>query len=250
MIETSSFDFHCHVDLYPDPQKLIRECEDKKAFTLAVTTTPKAWRQNLEWAKNCKYVQVALGLHPELVGERFNELELLELYMAEANFIGEIGLDGSSRYKSSRESQQKVFCRILELSALTKKVLTVHSREASVDVINTLETYMVSDNILGILHWFTGSITDVKKALNIGCYFSINHKMLSSQKGRLIIQNLPLDRILTETDGPFTSTKNQMIFPYDTKTIPRFISEIKRTSEEEVLLAIRENAKKVISHVI
>jgi TatD DNase family protein len=239
-----SFDFHCHVDLYPDPPKIIQKCEEDMAFTLAVTTTPKAWKQNCEWTKNCKYVQPALGLHPELVGERFDELDLLVKYLPEAKFIGETGLDGGSRYKTSFELQKKVFSKILDVvySFSEKRVLSIHSREAAKDVINTLSLYAHQTNVLYILHWFTGTISEVEKALELNCYFSINHKMINSEKGRALVKRIPLNRILTETDGPFTSTSNKIIYPTDTINFSKSIASIKSMSPEEVFLAIRKNA--------
>ncbi len=60
-------DYHCHLDLYPDFEKLIAECEKKEIYTLTVTTTPRAWPKNLALTKNLKFVRPALGLHPQLV---------------------------------------------------------------------------------------------------------------------------------------------------------------------------------------
>lgn len=57
-------DFHCHLDLYPDHYSAVRDAEKAGIFTLAVTTTPRAWPRNHEIAKRTKYVRAALGLHP------------------------------------------------------------------------------------------------------------------------------------------------------------------------------------------
>ena len=62
-------DMHCHLDLYPDHEALISECDRLQIATLAVTTTPKAWKRNLELAKNSSHVRVALGLHPLALGD-------------------------------------------------------------------------------------------------------------------------------------------------------------------------------------
>lgn len=71
-------DFHCHLDLYPNHEALIRECDREGVATLAVTTTPKAWARNQELASTSKHVRVALGLHPQLVAEREGEVALFE----------------------------------------------------------------------------------------------------------------------------------------------------------------------------
>ena len=66
-------DFHCHLDLYPDHEAAMAECEREGVHTLTVTTTPKAWSHNCDLAANSRYVRVALGLHPQLVAERASE---------------------------------------------------------------------------------------------------------------------------------------------------------------------------------
>lgn len=63
-------DFHFHLDLYPNHEALIRECDREGVATLIVTTTPKVWTRNQELASASKHVRVALGLHPQLVAER------------------------------------------------------------------------------------------------------------------------------------------------------------------------------------
>ncbi|MEY9524362.1 Tat protein secretion system quality control protein TatD with DNase activity [Bradyrhizobium japonicum] len=94
------YDFHCHVDLDKDPRATIARCDAERVFTLAVTTTPKAFSTNAEWARTSSYVFPAVGLHPELVGERFNELPLVLSLLSETAFIGEVGLDGSPQHTS------------------------------------------------------------------------------------------------------------------------------------------------------
>lgn len=80
-------DFHCHLDLYPDHRELINECDLQRVATLAVTTTPKAWSRNREFAANSKLVRVALGLHPQLVADRAIEYPLFEKYLPEARYV-------------------------------------------------------------------------------------------------------------------------------------------------------------------
>ena len=76
-IKTGAFlvDFHCHLDLYPDHAAIVEECESRGVFTLAVTTTPRAWPRNNELASATRHVRAALGLHPQLVGERADSFQ-------------------------------------------------------------------------------------------------------------------------------------------------------------------------------
>jgi TatD DNase family protein len=91
-------DFHCHLDLYPDHIALIDECDREEIATLTVTTTPKAWGKNRSWAKHAKHVRVALGLHPQVVADRADEVTLFERLLCEARYVGEVGLDAGPKF--------------------------------------------------------------------------------------------------------------------------------------------------------
>lgn len=211
------FDFHCHVDLHPNPPSLIRECEERRIAVLAVTTTPKALPQNLEWTKNSKFVHAAAGFHPELVGQRFSEIDLLEEAIGETRLIGEIGLDGSPQHRSSYSKQKEVFRRsLVSAQAHGGRVTTIHSRRAARDVIKAIEDYTDPSRVLCILHWFSGSLSELRYAAEIGCYFSINSAMFSHERGIKLVKNIPRDRLLTETDFPFTSLNDRKAEPWNT----------------------------------
>ena len=91
-------DFHCHLDLYPDPEKEIREADAAGIYVLSVTTTPKAWVQTARLARGRKRIRTALGLHPQLAHERQNELPQFEHLLPRVRYVGEIGLDGTSGF--------------------------------------------------------------------------------------------------------------------------------------------------------
>ena len=110
-------DFHCHVDLYPDHAGVIVECDRQNIYTLAVTTTPKAWLRNRELAASSRRVQIALGLHPQLVAERAHELTLWREYLNDARYVGEVGLDAGARFYRSLELQKQVFATVLRACA-------------------------------------------------------------------------------------------------------------------------------------
>lgn len=200
------FDFHCHVDLHLDPRSVIQVCDRHRIAVLAVTTTPRAWPQNREWTETSRYVYSAVGLHPELVGEHYGEISLLEDCMEQTRLVGEIGLDGSPRHRKSWEHQVEVFSRILKRSShLGNRVLSIHSRRAEDKVVETISNYTKSNRVLPILHWYSGSKSTAKRALMHGCYFSVNLRMLANKSGRELVMNLPKERLLIETDAPFTS---------------------------------------------
>lgn len=217
MIETNGLvDFHCHLDLYPDHVKAVLEADASGVFTLAVTTTPKAWPRNYELTKGTRHIRAALGLHPQLVAERANELSLWDEYLAQTRYVGEVGLDAGPRFYKSLDLQKQVFEHVLRSCANAgNKIISVHSVRAAKAVLDHVEAYLPPNRGKVVLHWFTGSKTEARRAIELGCYFSINAVMLNNDRHRQLIESLPLERILTETDGPFTSTGERASKPLD-----------------------------------
>ncbi|HGY9639945.1 MULTISPECIES: Qat anti-phage system TatD family nuclease QatD [Pseudomonas] len=241
-------DFHCHLDLYPDHERLIVECDQAEVATLAVTTTPKAWRRNREIAASSRHVRVALGLHPQLVAERESELPLLERLLEETRYVGEVGLDAGPQFYRSFEAQERVFRRVLEAcSEQGGKILTVHSVRCVGKVLTHIEKLLPSDRGKVVLHWFTGSPSEARRAVELGCYFSINSQMLASAKHRSLVALLPSNRILTETDGPFVQSEGRPTRPaIDIPKTVRTLALIRGQSSEQTAIQIISNLRDLI----
>lgn len=206
-------DFHCHIDLYPEPASILSEVDARGTYVLAVTTTPKAWRGTRKLVGARKRVRVALGLHPELVAQRYSEVALLCGLLPEARFVGEIGLDGSPAHRGSLDLQREVFERILKESARQGgRIMSIHSRGAATLVLDALEKHRGAG--VPILHWFTGTVAELERAIAMGCWFSIGPAMFRSKKGRDLVLRMPLKRVLTETDGPFAREGRNPIMPW------------------------------------
>ncbi|MET0060995.1 MAG: Qat anti-phage system TatD family nuclease QatD [Candidatus Thiodiazotropha endolucinida] len=244
---SQGYDFHCHIDLYPDPQAIISACEQERITVMAVTTTPKAWPQNRKWVAQSNFVHAAVGLHPELVGERYQEITLLERYIDESPLIGEVGLDGSPKFRDSWEKQKEVFSRVLRRAqAIGGRVVSIHSRRAAKEVVAMIREITTPDRVLCILHWFSGTKSIGLQAASAGCYFSINSEMLNSKQGADIVRALPIDRLLTETDGPFTGLANRSQMPCDVLSLPEHMAELLGVSTGQIADAINRNAEQVL----
>lgn len=237
-------DFHCHLDLYKDHESLIDECDRERVATLAVTTTPKAWRRNRELAQRSNHVRVALGLHPQLVAEREAEVSLLEQLLSEAHYVGEIGLDAGPRFYRSFDAQERVFERILRACAEQGgKVLTVHSARAVGKVLGHLERALPPDRAKVVLHWFTGTAAEARRAVALGCYFSINSEMLRSPKRRQLVAELPLERLLTETDGPFVEANGRPARPPDVAATVEELADLRQEHPETLTARLLANLR-------
>lgn len=200
-------DTHFHLDLFSKPTEVLRVLEEKKVYSIAVTNLPDVFDNCYNLLANSKYVRPALGYHPELSGTFDNKIEIFKHNIKKTRYIGEVGLDFSRQYdESNRKKQVYIFRQILDLCIEEKnKILTIHSRKSEKTVID-----MVSNNFPGIiiLHWYTGNIQEAKRGLDNGFYFSFNLSMIKSIKGQKLIKYIPKDRILTETDSPFTTNAN------------------------------------------
>ena len=237
-------DFHCHLDLYPDPEMAVRLANESGIYVLSVTTTPKAWRQTSSLAKNCPRIRTALGLHPQLAHERYHELPLFEGLIGETNYVGEVGLDGLPELKPHAAIQRRVFEAVLRISAKSGgRVLSIHSRRAVDDVLQCLRAQ--PDAGLPILHWFSGTRSQLTRALTQGCWLSVGPPMLRSDKGRALVASVPRDRILTETDGPFATGGSRPLMPSDVWSAVDTLGEIWGVAENEVRSILAENLRRV-----
>lgn len=243
-IRPRGIDFHCHLDLFPDHEAAIARAEAAAIYTLTVTTTPRAWTRNHALTRNCRFVRAALGLHPQLVGERESELALWERHLPETRYVGEVGLDAGPRFYKTLDAQKRVFRHVLERCAdAGGKILTVHSVRAATPVLDLIEAHLPRERGKVVLHWFSGSRSEARRALALGCYFSVNATMAGNDRGRALIEALPADRVLTETDGPFTEGTLGPAQPADVHAAVAGIAEARgvaiETMHEQLIATLR-----------
>lgn len=237
-------DFHCHLDLYPDFEELVRESERLRISTLAVTTTPRAWARNNALASGTKYVKAALGLHPQLVAEHWRDFDLWERLLGETRYVGEVGLDAGPRHFNSLPRQEDTFRRILRCCAEAgDKILSIHSVRSASKVLDLIQDEVAPGRANYVFHWFTGSRSEAARAAKLGCYFSVNAQMLLSDRGRALVDTLPSDRLLTETDGPFTGEGDHPARPRDVRRVLELMAAVKNTSSEECAAQVLRNLR-------
>jgi TatD DNase family protein len=238
-------DTHCHIDLYPDYAELIEETERAGIYTIAVTNTPSVFRRCLALTQGRRYVRTALGLHPQLAVERRRELGLMRELLPETKYVGEIGLDFVSRDVRERTIQQEVFTSILEQCASSReKVLTVHSRRAAEEVVSLIgDSYPCKV----ILHWFSGTHRVMEKAIASGFYFSVNPAMMMSDKGRRIVSEIPRERLLTESDGPFVTIEDRRARPRDVAGVVRGLADLYGVEPGQAAETIYTNFRRILT---
>lgn len=239
------FDTHFHLDLTENPEKVAALIEQQKIYTIAVTNLPKLFENTEKLCAGYKYIRPALGYHPELAS-RYNDQfqQFLEL-IDRTRYIGEIGLDNQKKTKDDFNIQKVIFEKIISACATKRnKILTIHSRRAEDDVISIL-----GNNFPGkvILHWYSGSLKELEKALSYGFYFSINTAMVKSKNGINIIRAIPLNRILLETDGPFIEFDGKKSTPLMSIYIFKALGELKEVTNDNLTETLKMNFHTLLS---
>ena len=218
-------DFHAHIDLYPEPNKVVKEIERRKMYVLSVTTTPSAWTGTYSIAKHYSRIKTALGLHPQIAHERISELPLFDTFINETDYVGEVGLDGSPEFAKHKTSQLAVLKHILKsCSNSGGKIISLHSRRAASDVIEIIDEH--PDAGIPVFHWFTGEKGELKRAIQRNAWFSIGPAMLKSKRSIEMVECIPKDRILTESDGPFAKVSGKSLMPWDVESAVIDLSRI------------------------
>ncbi len=238
-------DFHSHLDLYPNGLELAREANERNEFTLAVTTSPRAYYATSRVFSGLRNIHVALGLHPEVADLKAGELDALVGGVASARFIGEVGLDGSYRFRETFALQERIFRSVLdECSKQGGRILSIHSRRAASRVLELLAEIKLSG--IPVLHWFSGSEVELQAACKLGCWFSVGPSMLAGTKGRNHISQMPMDRVLPETDGPFAMTGGVPLKPWDAWGICSVLSDIWGQPPDIVEEQMRRNLRQLL----
>jgi TatD DNase family protein len=176
---------------------------------LAVTTTPKAYTKEIGMLQSFSNIRIALGLHPQLVSKRYAELTLVEKYITKAGYIGEVGLDFNKHFVESKGKQIDVFDNIINwCGKQSNKIISIHSVHADKEVLDILERHSCVEHNRCILHWFSGTLQQLQRGVEMGCLFSVNSAMLKSSNGQKLISNIPSKNILIESDAPFVQEIN------------------------------------------
>lgn len=190
--------------------------------TVVVTELPSRFQLLQTQLRGRERVRVALGFHPLAVPRDVaHELALFRRLLDRTDYVGEVGLDHSQQGRESAATQRDIFERILALPDIGKKVLTVHSRRAEKETVGLL----VAAGATAILHWYSGPLGAIDGALDAGLYFSVNPAMLRSRNGRRIIDALPRERVVTETDAPYTKVGSR---PSEPRDVPDVVAGLAR----------------------
>lgn len=265
------FDMHCHLGFCPHASRAARELDALGVGVFSNTVTPAEFAMQHVELDGASNVRVGAGLHPwwvggdealaasgsaplaaaEVVGA--GDLGLLREQIAAHRFVGEVGLDLPPRHISTSEAQAAAFAAVAKASAHAGgRVLSIHAVRSASEVLDALDAAGVFSADAGcscILHWFSGSSDELVRARRLGCFFSVNPRMLEAKRGRAYVASIPLDRLMLETDLPSVAGE-----PLDAHDIRRrleqtaaAIAQIRGQELEEVLEATAYNSRQLLS---
>ncbi len=201
--------------------------EEGKLLGIALLCTG----EDAETSKKCmEYEYRAVGIHP--ANWRVAKVEEIVPLLEKAYAVGEIGMD--PKY-GPLEEQRKVYLEQVALAEEHNLPIVVHSRNAEKEILST-------DYDRVYLHWYKG---DPKEAVERGWYVGVGPWILYSKKIRKIVEAVPLDLVLTETDGPvrFSGVSAR---PSWIPRVAEEIARIKGVSVEEVKESVWENFQRFI----
>lgn len=246
------FDTHSHYDdekFNPDREMLLSTLQSQGVSNVVscgcdIETT----RFNFDLAQTYDFMYFAAGFHPEcLEGASLQDLELIKKFAQNKKCvaIGEIGLD-YHWMSSTKEVQKEFFTAQIELAADLDLPVIVHDREAHGDTLDILK----ATNPKGVVHCFSGSKEMAREIIKLGMYIGMNGVVTfnNARKSLEVVKEIPLDRLVLETDCPYLAPVPHRGKRNDSSLIPFVAEKIAALLEmdvQELLNITNENAKKL-----
>ena len=279
-------DTHAHVnfnDFKNDVKEVIKRALDENIWMINVGAESKTSERAVKMAEEYEEgVYAAVGLHPSHLVEQNVEYkengEIVKYKSKPEEFdygfylnlaknkkvvgIGECGLDyyhspqskiSNLKSKIWKQKQKEVFIKHLELAKEVNKPIIIHCRNAHDDLLKILRLAVKPPS--GVMHFFTGTLEQAKKYIELGFYISFSGVItFPLKKGKIvgaydeIIKNIPLEKILIETDCPYVAPvprRGKRNEPAYVKYVAQKIAELRGMSFEEVAEQTTKNARKL-----
>ena len=240
-------DTHCHLSMedYDDIDKVIEENKNALVDKIVVSGCS---RESIEEVMDLKdkydMVYVTIGYHPEYADTvTESDLDYLKSLLGEKKVvgIGEIGLD----YHYTKENKDKqiwLFEEQLKIAEEFNLPVVIHSRDATMDTINTLKKYKVK----GIIHCFSGSLETANIYISMGFLLGIGGVVtFKNSKLKDVVKEVPLESIVLETDSPYLTPvpfRGKINSSKYLEYIANFIADIKNITLEELAEITSRNA--------
>ena len=249
------FDTHAHINdnrFDNDRAEMLQACFDAGVeYIMIPGVDRRTVESGIALAETDNHLYAAVGTHPheakDFTDDDYEYFKELALYNDKVRAIGEIGLDYYYDF-SDRPTQKKVFIRQLELAREVNLPIIIHDRDAHGDIMNILRNEG-KDN-WGIFHCYSGSWEMAKEAIKMGFYISFAGPVVFPKSTNLkeVAKQVPLDRILIETDSPYLTPppfRGRRNDPSKTQFVAEEIAALKGMDADEFAAIAYENGKRV-----
>ena len=250
------FDSHAHYDdsqFDGDREELLGHILPEKDVSGVINMAAdlKSCQTTWELTQRYGYVYGAAGIHPEEARDLPHDwLEQVRAWLGRPKMVavGEIGLDYHWLDACPKDRQQEVFADQLELARELSLPVVVHDREAHADTLSFLRQYRPA----GVVHCFSGSWETAKEILNLGMYIGLGGVVTfkNARHPVEVAKNIPLDRLLLETDCPYMAPvpfrgkrNDSSLIAY----VAERIGEVRGQPAEEILQAAEANARRLFA---
>lgn len=250
-------DSHAHID-FPQfdedrPAMLERARAAGVQNILAIGTGPGPEKLDaaLPYAEQYSWIYATIGVHPheakDATPRHFEELTRLAKHPKVIAW-GEIGLDYFYDH-SPRETQHRVFREQLALACEARLPIVIHCRDAWADCLAILEQAWRPAGIGGILHCFTASLDEAKRGLDMGFLISFagNSTFPKAQNIRDVAREIPVERLLIETDSPFLAPhpfRGKRNEPAHVADVAKVIANVRNLPADELAAATAANFRR------
>lgn len=273
------FDVHTHIQFTAfkdDQDAVIQRALDAGVWMINVGTQRDTSKAAIETAHRYpEGVHATVGLHPIHTEKSYHDPQELETFSYSQEYenvgfvsrgeefdyeyykklaadskvvaIGECGLDYYRLGEETKQKQKAAFLKQIELAQEVKKPLMIHCRNAFADVINILQstTYKLQPSIV---HFFTGTIEDAKKLLDLDFFFSFGGVVTFARDYDEMVKFIPLDRILLETDAPYVAPvpyRGKRNEPAYIVEVAKKVAELKGVEVERIEKAAVTNTRRL-----
>ena len=249
-------DTHCHPqfpDYDKDQEEMIKRNLDDGVFMIAVGADLKSSKGAIELAKECKgKIWATIGAHPDEIGDNFNIEGYGKIITKEVVAIGEVGLDYyRTPEEEKRKRQKEIFLQFANLAKENDLPLILHVRnEKNGKSAHDDMAELLSGDMQGVAHSFTGTVDEARKYLNLGFYLGFNGIITFANQYDEVVRYAPIEQILLETDAPWLSPipyRGQRNEPMRVREVVKRVAELKNMELEELVNICNQNATKLFS---
>lgn len=232
-------DSHCHLQFEQfdkDREDLISKIEENLDLVIIAGTGLEDNKEAKDISKSSEKLIYCNGAHPLF---DHSDLEKIKEQIKENQpaAVGEVGLDYNyiTDNKERKESEE-IFSEMLELAEDEGLNVVIHSRNAERKAFEVVQQY----DVTGFFHCFNGRPELAEEIISEGHLIGVTGQVFHSTRVRNIVERVPLEGLLTETDSPYLGEEDRNT-PLFVEKVTEEISEIKDVDLEEVEVSVRDN---------